>query len=284
MAFADQLLKFKHALRLLKGKIQYNMLYKLQTYYWLGMMGLVPFLPILHWQGKRIRANIPDLGEAQEPQGVIGEGAQPIRLLAIGESAIAGVGVRTHKDGMVGHMAAYLSKFTGRSVNWEVVAKSGYTARQVNEILVPKLPEKNYDLLVIGLGGNDTFQVNSPLRWRRDLEKLLKAIRLWQPGVPILFSNLPPVGEMPAFSSSLKFIFRKISSGLDQALAQLVETEAKVWYCRKQIKFEEWRQRVSAEYQITDFFSDGVHPSSMTYRLWGEELANFTIREMGFSK
>ena len=260
------------------------MLYKLQTYYWLGMLGLVPFLPILHWQGKRIRANIPNLGEAQEPQGIAGKCLQPIRLLAIGESAIAGVGVSTHKDGMVGHMAAYLSRFTGRSVDWEVVAKSGYTARQVKEILVPKLPEKNYDLLVIGLGGNDTFNAHSPLRWQRDLKKLLAAIRLRQPGVPILFSNLPPVGEFPAFSSSLKFIFRRIASGLDQALAQLVEKEKQVWYCRKQIKFEEWRKRVSAEYQIADFFSDGIHPSSMTYRLWGEELANFTFREIGFDK
>ena len=260
------------------------MLYKLQTYYLLGMLGLVPFLPILHWQGKRIRANIPDLGEAQEPQGIAGEGKQPLRLLAIGESAIAGVGVKTHKEGMVGQLANYLSRLTGWSIDWEVLAKSGYTARQVNEILVPKLPEKAYDLLIIGLGGNDTFNAHSPLRWRRDLEKLLASVRQRQPGVPILFSNLPPVGEFPAFSSSLKFIFRRIASGLDQVLAQLAETDKKIWYCRKQIKFEEWRKRVSADYQITDFFSDGVHPSAMTYRLWGEELAHFIIQEMSFTR
>lgn len=59
--------------------------------------------PVLLYQGKRARKNTPRLPEAQgSPSGHYGEGQPDLRLLVIGESTAAKVGVITHEQGLVG--------------------------------------------------------------------------------------------------------------------------------------------------------------------------------------
>ena len=82
-----------------------------------------------------------------------------------------------HRVGFTGRIARHLAARAGRSVAWKVVARSGYSARDVRKRLVPLIPTEPVDLIVIGLGGNDTFQLNSPRRWRRDMIDLVRTIR-----------------------------------------------------------------------------------------------------------
>lgn len=72
--------------------------------YTLGLLISILLLPLLYWQGKRIWASVPQLPEAEGTQGQalfkVGE-QRPLKMLALGESTIAGVGVRTHEVGPV---------------------------------------------------------------------------------------------------------------------------------------------------------------------------------------
>ena len=51
------------------------MLIVLQLFFYFGALLLLPFLPFLIWQGKLLRARIPDLPEAEGPNaGMEGTG------------------------------------------------------------------------------------------------------------------------------------------------------------------------------------------------------------------
>jgi len=71
--------------------------------FWLSVTLLAP---LLVWQGKQTRRTTPRLPEAGgEPHGQYGDGEPALRLLVIGESTAAGVGVAHHQDGLASQLA-----------------------------------------------------------------------------------------------------------------------------------------------------------------------------------
>lgn len=147
--------------------------------YVLGAIVSIPLLPLLYFQGKKIKKTIPKLPEAKGTTGLISvSNSTNLQLITIGESTIAGVGVQTHKDGFTGTLATSLSQQLETSISWKVYAKSGYTAKRVTQKIIPTISEKPVDLIVIGLGGNDSFELSSPKKWRKPL-RLLTNIRLF---------------------------------------------------------------------------------------------------------
>ena len=165
-----------------------------QLQYYFGALLAIPFLPVLIRQGRKVRATIPRLGEARgATNGKTDRAGSPLKLLTLGESTFAGVGVNNHTEGITGTLAQLLNDHFQRPVAWRVLAKSGYTAVQVHDRLLPRIPNERYDIIVIGLGGNETFQLNRPLRWRRQLRQILTQLRTRHPDAPIFIANLPPV-------------------------------------------------------------------------------------------
>jgi hypothetical protein len=68
--------------------------------YFLGLLISIPLLPFLYFQGKSIRKKTPVLPEAAVPTGFVdGQFKSTLSLLTIGESTIAGVGVKEYKGG-----------------------------------------------------------------------------------------------------------------------------------------------------------------------------------------
>ena len=249
-----------------------------QFLYYLGGLLALPFSPLLIFQGKRVRARIPKLPEAAGPnQGVVGNTGRPIHLLTLGESTIAGVGVKSHEEGFSGHLAKCLNKAIGRPVEWQVIAKSGYTARAATVHLAPLLPSAPLNLIIIGLGGNDTFQLNSPLRWRSDMIHLIDAIRQRQPDAPILIINLPPVGQFPAFPASLQFMLGSLARLHGKVIRDIPTLFKKVYYMSRPISLKDWEEKAPPGADMNAFFSDGLHPSELTYKLWAEEAGAFII-------
>jgi lysophospholipase L1-like esterase len=232
-------------------------------------------------QGKRIRASVPRLPPAKGASGYIGAGkAQPLRLITLGESTIAGIGVETHAEGFSGTLARALADQLGKPVEWKVYAKSGYTAERVTEKLVPQITETNIDLIVIGLGGNDAFHLNSPWRWRRSIRELIAALRQRFPETPVLFANMPPIKSFPAFTPLIKRVVGSHVEWLGQALGHVVQPLPNVFYYARVITLEDWRDRLGVSAPPADFFSDGVHPSALTYQVWAQDVAGY-IRRLG---
>lgn len=223
---------------------------------------------------------MPRLPEAEGIQGLASTGAnRTIRLIAIGESTIAGVGVPTHDVGFTGTLAKELARKLKANVSWRVYAKSGYTARRVTEKIISSIAEKEIDLIIVGLGGNDAFALNSPNRWGRDIEELILALKEKYGTTPIVFTNMPPIKEFPAFTSAMKCILGNLVELLGEKLEQVVAKKSHVYYRSQNITLKDWIARMNIEHTEKDFFSDGVHPSLLTYQTWAKDFSDFIIQK-----
>jgi len=199
--------------------------------YFFSSLLALPLLPLLYFQGKRIRANVPMLPEAIEPQGtIIHLGKPKLNILCLGESTMAGVGVKFHAEGFVGALAKELAELQDAEVNWRVYAKSGYTAERVTRKLLQKLSNEAPDLIVIGLGGNDAFTLNRPWKWRQQMEQLIECLQKQFQDTPIFLTNMPPIKEFPAFTKPIKFVIGNLVEILGQELTKIASRKHLVYY------------------------------------------------------
>lgn len=253
--------------------------------YYIGVVVSFPLLPIMYLQGKKIRKNTPKLPEARNPRGYIKTNAEKtLKILAIGESTIAGVGVDFHENGFIGSLAKEISEKTNSSILWRVYAKSGYTAKLVRKRIVPKIEDSNADIIVIGLGGNDAFNLNSPEIWMLNINLLIKDLKRKFPKTPIYFTNMPPIKEFPAFTTIIKFVVGNLVEILGKRLYRKVKNKKNVHFNNKIITIDTWKERYQIEGDFTTFFSDGVHPSKLTYQIWGKDMATFIMNTKSFKQ
>ena len=251
--------------------------------YLTGAIISIPLLPILYFQGRRIRSSIPDLPEAI---GIDGKSIRseylrkPLNILAIGESTIAGVGVKTHQEGFTGTFANEISKALKCQVNWKVYAKSGYTAMDVQNNILPRIKEQNIDMIIIGLGANDTFKLNRPSKWKHEVKELIKTLKNTFPKAIIIFCNMPPIKDFPAFTPLIKFIMGNLIEVLGNELKKVVSEFQNVYYFGEKISLNSWTQKFNLNYKKEDFFSDGIHPSKLAYQIWAKDMANESLKHM----
>ena len=248
-----------------------------QVKYFINAFLAIPLIPIMYFQGKKIKKNIPDLPEATGNEGVAGDGKSIFNLLTMGESTIAGVGAREHKDGITGALAAYLAQHSNYEIHWKVNAKSGYAVSDVVEKLVPNEEGFEPDLIVIGLGANDAFEFNSPKKWRIGIENLIEQLHLKFPNSPIVFLNMPPIHAFPAFPKSLRLVLGNLVDLLGNELELISKKYGFVFYFKDKILFKDWLPKIESANSVSDLFSDGVHPAEVTYQLWGRETAKFIL-------
>ena len=241
----------------------------LQTIYIVGGIFVLPFAPLLYWQGQRTRKKIGRLPDAKGATiGKYGELDETLNLLAIGESTVAGVGAKNHAEALGGQLAKYLSLELKKSVRWHVLGESGITVNETLERLVPHLPETLMDFVVIALGGNDTFKVSSPNRWRNGMTKLIETIREKYPSAVILLANTPRIMDFTTLPTTLKMVLWRISHLHHENAKILAEEHENVFY------YDE------AGAVADGFFADGVHPSAHGYALWSEAMIKSLMRKM----
>lgn len=230
----------------------------------------------MYYQGKKIRASVPELPEAKGLEGhchINGKNERPLKIISIGESTIAGVGVQTHEEGFTGTFAKEISKLFDFNVDWRVYARSGYTAKRVENKIIPKINESIADLIIIGLGGNDAFTLNRPTKWKNEIDSLIKSIKSKFPEALIIFCNMPPIKEFPAFTSLIKFTVGNLVEILGEELKEVVTHHENTYYFGEKITLRGWIEKFQLKEKKEDFFSDGVHPSQLTYQTWAKDIA-----------
>ena len=244
--------------------------------YILGSILTLPLLPLMYFQGKKIKVKVPRLPEAKGLEGLSAVSSKKtLQMITIGESTIAGVGVRTHQEGFTGTLANELARVLKTNIDWKVYAKSGYTAKRVKEKIINLITEKSIDFIVIGLGGNDAFELNTPKKWNKDVRELIKSIRLKFTGVPIIFINMPPIKEFPAFTTLIKFTIGNLVNLLGKELEKIVKDFEQVYYYTREIKSLDYIKRFNLKIKPVDFYCDGVHPSITIYQLWAKDVSSF---------
>jgi lysophospholipase L1-like esterase len=223
----------------------------------------VPLFPILVLQGYWLRRTTPRLPDAAGPLGGVVPGAgEPLRLIALGESTVAGIGARTHETGLPGQLAFRIGQRAQKSVEWTVVARSGINARQCRSELVPRLVGHRADVVMIALGVNDAIEMHTARRWVTDIEGLVDDIRAQVGDAFVLLSGVPPLDCFPALPQPLSFVLGARSAALGRASVEMVKRLKRVIYIPFQME------------KLPDLFcADGFHPSELGYSEWAKQLA-----------
>lgn len=184
----------------------------------------VSLLPLLLIQGRHARRRTPRLPDASGAcTGMAGSGQDqpPLRLLALGESPVAGVGVQTHPQAITACLADALASQLQRPVEWRACGRNGCTVRQACSELLTEVPAQPVDVAMVAFGVNDTTAFRPVVAWQRDVAHLLDALQERCRPRLILLSGVPPVGAFPALPQPLRAVLGLKAAALDRALAGL---------------------------------------------------------------
>jgi lysophospholipase L1-like esterase len=171
-----------------------------------GRLVVWALFPVFFSQAFALRRHALHLVPAVGPQeGRIGRG-EPLHFLAIGDSIIAGVGARRVQQSTVGHVARFMSGRLSREINWRSAGMIGAGAWRVRRDVVPALPQQRYDAILLSVGVNDVLKLERSGRFRRQLLKLLRDLRVHSPEAVIGYLGLPPLDEFPKLRRPLRWI------------------------------------------------------------------------------
>jgi len=219
--------------------------------------------PVLLYQGKRARRDTPRLPEAHgSPCGQYGEGVPVFRVLVIGESTAAGVGVSTHDKGLASQLALQLHERSGQTIAWHTFGVNGIRLGELNEKLAnAELPEA--DVVLLSMGVNDTTGFTPRFRFRQQLLALRDLLAQRYPA-PVYLLSVPPMHLFTALPSPLRHIMGWRARQLDRLYQQLANQSPDSFH-------------YLTYPTITDtslLASDGYHPSEKGYRAIAGALAN----------
>ena len=228
-------------------------------------------LPLLIAQGKQVRATALKLPEAAgERHGVAGTGRVALRVLIVGDSSAAGVGVGTQDDAFAGQLAQALAERTGAAVGWQLVATSGHTAQDAARALAGATLA-TADLLVTALGVNDVVSQTRPAQFLAALDEI-HALAVTRAQVTHSWHcGLPPMGTFPLLPQPLRWILGRDAAHLDNALVRHLEGQT----ARLHLPLPE-APRMPGKDDATPegwMARDGFHPGPLGYRNWGRQVA-----------
>jgi lysophospholipase L1-like esterase len=195
--------------------------------------------------------------------GIATGNAPALRMLALGDSIIAGVGVAESREALPCQLAGALAELTDREVHWQARGRNGARTSHLLHLLESlRREEPPPDILVISNGINDvtTFQRLHEVMARKEV--LLDALRDAFGGALIFQLGLPPLGAFPALPQPLRRILGMRAAALDAALAKATQKRPQTYH----LPFDTLPEP-------EQFAADGYHPGAEAVALWAAELA-----------
>jgi lysophospholipase L1-like esterase len=220
-------------------------------------------LPVLLYQGKRARQTTPRLPKGSGPSsGQYGEGTPTKRILIIGESTAASVGVATHNLGLASQLAKQIHQRTGQTTAWHTFGINGIRLRAlIDELAKAELPQA--DVVLLSMGVNDTTGLTSRYRYR---EQLIAIRQLLTPRYcgPLVLLSVPPIHLFTALPTPLRHVMGWRGRQLDRLYASLA----------RQHPGDFTHLNYPAITNPALLAPDGYHPSEKGYQYIAEALVH----------
>jgi len=198
------------------------------------------------------------------PTGGAAPAGTPYRLVALGDSAMSGVGADS-LDGILSvQVATRLADALGRLVHVTSHARAGARTRDVLREQVPKMSPA--DGIVLLVGTNDIVHRTGLWALRRDTAELLDT--LTGTGATVVMSNLPEFRAMRAIPRPL----REAVSGYARTVNAIQRKQADI---RPMVTLVDVRSQAGPTFrrQPAMLSADSFHPSSRGYALIADSLA-----------
>ncbi len=228
--------------------------------YKFAAIGLAPFLIA---QGLYVRSVTPRLPEPTgERSGIHGSGS-PLRLLILGDSAAAGVGVSTQSQALSGQLVSALG--ADFQVSWKLIAQTGHKAKDVLAKLKMASPE-TFDVVVTSIGVNDVTHGTKTQKWIDHQSQLIELLQSKFHARYIILSSVPPMHLFPALPQPLRWYLGMRAEQFNTALKKFADG------CNR-------CELVQTNFPLEDAYmaADGFHPGALAYSIWANHVA-VTIR------
>lgn len=221
------------------------------------------YLVLLATQGLWVSRRTPRLPPAPGPvAGVEGHGSE-LSLLALGDSIVAGVGVRCSRDALPARLARELSRRGGVRVRWRAQGLNGARSDWVLEqIESSPAPFAAPDLVVISNGINDTTTPQTETAVLERMFAVVEAAERRYPGALVCQLGLPPLGGFPALPRPLRQVLGRRASRIDRALGERLADRSSTLH----LPFDQ-------SPDVRQFASDGYHPAEQGVAAWAGFLA-----------
>ena len=223
--------------------------------------------PLLLAQGRMARAKRGRLPNSPLPWSGTIDGPRPFRMLGLGDSTIAGVGVDNPMLGLTSQVARELYSRLGRGVVWDSYGERGITTGQLRAEYLPRALEEHdeCDLAVVSIGANDAKNLQSARAAVSTIVDIVDTLHQHSPDALVLVSSLPAFHLFDALPQPLRGIMAGHAQAIERRARPLVEAR---------------RFAVMSppppNYPPGFFASDGFHPSAEGYRIW----ARFAVEHL----
>lgn len=220
---------------------------------------LIVLAPLLIWQGRAVRKRTVRLPEAAGPRsGCLGQG-KALRVLLLGDSSAAGVGVSNQDSALAGQLVEQLSgQF---QITWLLLAESGITSEQLLSQL-QQATRQIYDCVVLVIGVNDVTARTTDTLWVAHLQSLREILSAEFNVQHLFISAIPPMQHFSALPRPLSHYLGRRTRRLNRLTEQLAEHCNDVTFMPIDLGVDP--QMLAA---------DGFHPSAAAYTLWAEQVA-----------
>jgi len=214
-------------------------------------------------QGTWVRRRVPRLPAAHGPhRGRYGSG--PIlRLLALGDSIIAGVGVATALQALPAQVARKLADGLACRVDWEAHGENGARTQDLL-VWLDRAHPVSPDLIVVSNGLNDLTALLGLEAFLQVQGRFYDGLLRRYPDSRVLQLGLPPLGYFPALPQPLRSILGQRAEVYDRALAALL---------RKRPRVSHLPFTLVPGDEL--FASDGYHPNARGIGIWAEAVAAY---------
>lgn len=218
--------------------------------------------PLLIAQAVHTRLRMPRLPEAAGPRsGVAGEGEAGPRLLIVGDSSAAGVGVDTQDRALSGRLSTALARRLDRAVPWQLCALSGINSLQAIDLLADARPA---DLAVVVTGVNDVVDRLSPAVAMAARGRLVQALRERIGVRHVVMTPVPPMHRFAGLPQPLRWVAGQDALAHERSLQAWATGQADVSHLPFDLPMDD----------ASLLAQDGFHPGEPLYRLWGAALAD----------
>ncbi|MEM0898589.1 MAG: SGNH/GDSL hydrolase family protein [Pseudomonadota bacterium] len=160
--------------------------------------------PVYVWQGIGVRMRIERLKPAALPvEGEISGNDDPIRLLVIGDSTVASVGVQELDGTFAYAMANALHERTGRAIIWRSAGANSASSGDLERHVLPHIEPRNFTHVLVSVGTNDMKNFHLISRFKREFGALLYGLGTRFPRARILWTTIPDMRKFPALPKQL---------------------------------------------------------------------------------
>ena len=152
----------------------------------------------------------------------------PLKLLGLGDSVIAGVGLASTELTVTARLADRLNQYLGRAIDWRILGEDGAKISDTQRLLAAT-ESGSFDWIVVSVGVNDVTELTSLVRWQQGLLGLISEIRSRSSHATVVFLQLPPMGRFEMIPQPLRAVLGIRAAMLRLVLTWIVEAHRGVW-------------------------------------------------------